>query len=164
MGISYYWGAIVGRSYVRLRQINGFGDILFKAGFNLTKINLLLRPTKEDELNASRYIYPDGVLKNIGPIDICKKLLKKLSHKSQNKCKNFGYDWRLSGNIITEQFEKFFRNLQNLTGKPTLVIAHSMGGMIAHSAMPKNPKLFRSIVYVWVPSECMKYLGAYTVW
>lgn len=146
-------------SVLRETKTNKRVWIPFKAGFNLRKINLLLGPTKEDELNASRYIYPDGVLKNIGPIDICKKLLKKLSHNPKTNVKEFGYDWRLSGNIITEQFEKFLEEIYNLTGKPTLVIAHSMGGMIAHSAMQKNPKLFRSIVYVGVPSECLNVLG-----
>ncbi|CAG88196.2 DEHA2E14850p [Debaryomyces hansenii CBS767] len=146
-------------SVLRETKTNKRVWIPFKAGFNLRKINLLLGPTKEDELNASRYIYPDGVLKNIGPVDICKKLLKKLSHNPKTNVKEFGYDWRLSGNIITEQFEKFLEEIYNSTGKPTLVIAHSMGGMIAHSAMQKNPKLFRSIVYVGVPSECLNVLG-----
>lgn len=146
-------------SVLRETKTNKRVWIPFKAGFNLRKINLLLGPTKEDELNASRYIYPDGVLKNVGPVDICKKLLKKLSHNPKTNVKDFGYDWRLSGSIIAEQFEKFLEEIYNLTGKPTLVIAHSMGGMIAHSAMQKNPKLFRSIIYVGVPSECLNVLG-----
>lgn len=146
-------------SVLRETKTNNRVWIPFKAGFHLRKINLLLGPTKEDEINASRYIYPDGVLKNIGPVDICKKLLKKLSHNPKTNVKEFGYDWRLSGNFLAEQFEKFLMEIYKLTGKPTLVIAHSMGGMIAHYTMQKNPKLFRSIIYVGVPSECLNVLG-----
>lgn len=146
-------------SVLRETKTNNRVWIPFKAGFHLRKINLLLGPTKEDEINARQYIYPDGVLKSIGPVDICKKLLKKLSHNPKTNVKEFGYDWRLSGSLLAEQFEKFLTEIYKLTGKPTLVIAHSMGGMIAHLAMQKNPKLFRSIVYVGVPSECLNVLG-----
>lgn len=133
--------------------------IPIKAGFNLRKINLLLGPSKEDELNASKYIYPDGVLKNVGPIDICKKLIKRLESNPKTNVKEFGYDWRLSGDIISKQLEDFLTDIYNETGKPTLVIAHSMGGLMAHGTMQRNPHLFRSIVYVGVPSECLNILG-----
>ncbi|CUM68240.1 uncharacterized protein PRCAT00005961001 [Priceomyces carsonii] len=133
--------------------------IPIKAGFHLRKINLLLGPTKDDELNASRFIYPDGVLKNIGPIDICKRLIKKLESNPNTNVKEFGYDWRLSGELLSEELVKFLTEIYNETGKPTLVIAHSMGGIIAHGALQKNPKLFRSIVYVGLPSECLNILG-----
>lgn len=133
--------------------------IPIKAGFNLRKINLLLGPTKEDEINASKYIYPDGVLKNVGPIDICKKLIKKLESNPKTNVKEFGYDWRLSGDIISKQLEDFLKDIYDKTGKPTLVIAHSMGGLMAHGTMQRNPHLFRSVVYVGVPSECLNILG-----
>lgn len=133
--------------------------IPIKAGFNLRKINLLLGPTKEDEINASKFIYPSGVLKNVGPVDICKKLLKKLSNNPKTNVKEFGYDWRLSGENLSRQFEDFLEKIYKATNKPVLVIAHSMGGLIAHGAMQRNPKLFRSIVYVGTPSECLNILG-----
>lgn len=133
--------------------------IPFKAGFRLRKASLLLGPTKEDELNASKHIYSDGILKNVGPIDICKKLIKKLSSNPKTNVKEFGYDWRLSGDLLSKQLEEFLLEIYKLTGKPTLVIAHSMGGLIAHGTMQRNPKLFRSIVYVGSPSECLNVLG-----
>lgn len=133
--------------------------IPIKAGFNLRKINLLLGPTKEDEIRAVDCIYPDGVLKNIGPIDICKKFIKKLASNPKTNVKEFGYDWRLSGSIVSKQLEKFLLDIYEGTGKPTIVIAHSMGGLMAHGALQRNPKLFRSLIYVGVPSECLNILG-----
>lgn len=132
--------------------------IPIKAGFHLRKVNLLLGPTKEDELKASDYIYPQGLLKNIGPVDLCKSFLKKIDNGKTN-VKEFGYDWRLSGDLIADQFEEFLVNLYKQTGKPALIVAHSMGGLIAHLVMHRNPSLFRSIVYVGVPSECLNILG-----
>lgn len=133
--------------------------IPLKAGFHLRKINLLLGPSKEDELNATDLIYPDGVLKNIGPIDICKKLIKKLSSNPKTNVHEFGYDWRLSLGLVSDQLVDYLTRLKKKTGKKTLVVAHSMGGLVTHLAMQKNPDLFRGIIYVGVPSECLNILG-----
>ncbi|ODV80577.1 uncharacterized protein CANTADRAFT_47907 [Suhomyces tanzawaensis NRRL Y-17324] len=146
-------------SILRSRKTGKRVWIPIKAGFNLRKINLLIGPRPEDELKAMDLIYPDGVLKNIGPIDICKKLIKKLSANPKTNVKEYGYDWRLSADIASRQFEEFLEEMYRKTGKPTLVIAHSMGGLIAHGALNRNPKLFRSLVYVGVPSECLNILG-----
>lgn len=132
--------------------------IPLKAGFHLRKINLLLGPTREDELRAADYIYPDGVLKNIGPIDICKKLIRKLE-AGPNNVHEFGYDWRLNLDLVLHQLEDFLDELHQKTGKNTLVIAHSMGGLVAHGTLQRRPELFRGLVYVGVPSECLNILG-----
>lgn len=133
--------------------------IPLKAGFNLRKINLLLGPNKEDELNAEDKIYPDGILSHIGPIDICRKLIKKLDANPKVNMQEFGYDWRLSGDYVSQKLERFLAKIYQETGKPTLVIAHSMGGLMVHGAVQRNPKLFRSVVYVGSPSECLNILG-----
>lgn len=133
--------------------------IPIKAGFNLRKINLLLGPTKEDELNASKYIIPDGVLKNIGPIDICRRLIKRLSSNPNANVVEFGYDWRLSGPVLSQNLINELQRIHDETGKPSLIIAHSMGGLITHGALQQRPDLFRSIVYVGSPSECLNILG-----
>lgn len=133
--------------------------IPLKAGFNLRKINLLLGPSPEDEINAVKYMYPDGILKNIGPIDLCKSLIRKLSSNPKARVHEFGYDWRLSGEFVAKQLEQYLQDIFDKTGEPTLVICHSMGGLITHRALHRNPQLFRSIVYVGVPSECLNILG-----
>lgn len=133
--------------------------IPIKAGFNLRKINLLLGTSEEDELRATDLIYPDGILKNIGPIDICKKFIRKLESNPKTNVHEFGYDWRLSGQVVSAQLEDFLTDLKKKTGKPTIVIAHSMGGLMVHGVVQRNPELFRSIVYVGSPSECLNILG-----
>ncbi|KAI5970709.1 hypothetical protein CANMA_000300 [Candida margitis] len=133
--------------------------IPLKAGFNLRKINLLLGPNKSDELNAEDKIYPDGILSHVGPIDICRKLIKKLDANPKVNIQEFGYDWRLSGDYVSHKLEQFLTQIYQETGKPTLVIAHSMGGLMVHGALQRNPSLFRSIVYVGSPSECLNILG-----
>lgn len=133
--------------------------IPLKAGLNLRKINLLLGPTVEDELRATDLIYPDGVLKNVGPFDICKRLIKKLDNNPKTTVKEFGYDWRLSLSITSDQLIELLEELYGETKKQVIVIAHSMGGLVAHGALQKRPDLFRGIVYVGCPSECLNILG-----
>lgn len=129
-----------------------------KAGLNLRKIRLLLGPTREDELRATDLIYPDGILKNVGPFDICKRLLKKLDN-GKTIVKEFGYDWRLSLDITSNQLVEYLDELKKETGKAPIVVAHSMGGLVAHGALQTRPELFRGLVYVGVPSECLNILG-----
>lgn len=133
--------------------------IPLKAGLNLRKINLLLGPSEEDELHASDYIYPDGVLKNIGPFDICKKFIKKLDNNPKTTVKEFGYDWRLSLSHSSDELVKCMEDLYRTNRKRVIVVAHSMGGLVAHGAMQKRPELFRGLVYVGCPSECLNILG-----
>ena len=132
--------------------------IPLKAGLNLRKIRLLLGPLDEDELKATDLIYPDGVLKNIGPFDICKRFLKKLDN-GKTSVHEFGYDWRLSLSLLSEKLEAFLEKVYAEKGQKPIVIAHSMGGLVAHATMQKRPELFRGLVYVGVPSECLNILG-----
>lgn len=129
-----------------------------KAGLHLRQVNLFLGPSRQDELNATDYIYPDGILKNIGPFDICKKFFKKL-HNGKTTVKDFGYDWRVSLDISADKLITTLELLYVETGRKTIVVAHSMGGMVAHGAMQKRPDLFRGIVYVGAPSECLNIIG-----
>lgn len=133
--------------------------IPLKAGFNLRKIDLLLGPLLQDELKATDLIFPDGVLKNVGPIDICKRLIKRLDSNPKTVVREFGYDWRLDLNQTSDQLVDFLKKLRRETGKPSIVIAHSMGGLVTHGALNKNPELFRGIIDVGVPSECLNILG-----
>lgn len=129
-----------------------------KAGLNLGKIDLLLGPTREDELRAVQCIVPDGILKNIGPFDICRKFIKKLDN-GRTTVKEFGYDWRVSLALSSERLIDCLEKLRRKTGRTSIVVAHSMGGLVAHAAMQKRPELFRGIVYVGTPSECLNILG-----
>lgn len=129
-----------------------------KAGFKLRNVNLLLGPTRDDELRATDLIYSDGVLKNIGPFDICKRFIKKLDN-GRTTVKEFGYDWRLSLDLLAAELIKTLESLKKKTGRTSIVVAHSMGGLVAHGALQLRPDLFRGLLYVGVPSECLNILG-----
>lgn len=129
-----------------------------KAGLNIGKINLLLGPSRDDELRASQFIVPAGVLKNIGPFDICRKFIRRLDN-GRTTVREFGYDWRLSLDLSADRLIECLEELQKKTSRSSIVVAHSMGGLVAHAAMQKRPELFRGLVYVGVPSECLNILG-----
>lgn len=129
-----------------------------KAGLNLSNVNLLLGPEREDEIKATDNIYPDGMLKNVGPFDICKRFVKRL-HNGKTTVRDFGYDWRQSLDLSRDKLIIALEELYEETGRRTIVIAHSMGGLVAHGAMQLRPDLFRGLIYVGVPSECLNIIG-----
>lgn len=133
--------------------------IPIKAGLNLRKIDLYIGPTEQDEKDQESKIKPDGMLTHVGPVDISKKLIKKLAANPKLTVHEFGYDWRLSGSYNSDKLAQMLQKIKDKTGKPAYVIAHSMGGLIAHHVMNQNPELVRGLVYVGVPSECPNVLG-----
>lgn len=141
--------------------------IPIKAGFNLRKIDLTVPPRDEDEYNMINKVYPDGMLSHIGPIDISRKLIKKLRAHPKCRVYEFGYDWRLSSDINSDRLVEFLKTLpsnkyydeKSGRRKGAIVIAHSMGGLVAHHAMQQDPTLFRGLVYAGAPSSCPNILG-----
>lgn len=133
-----------------------------RAGFNIRKIDLLVGPTDQDEVRAQQQIHPDGMMTHLGPVDIAKKLKGKMS-TARTRVTEFGYDWRLSLDISSQQLHELLKRLDDTKPagfrKGAIVIAHSMGGLVAHHAMLRDPSLFRGLVYVGVPSECPNILG-----
>ncbi|KAF5135305.1 hypothetical protein DV495_000935 [Geotrichum candidum] len=133
--------------------------IPIKAGFNLRKIDLTVPPRDEDEYNMINKVYPDGMLSHIGPIDISRKLIKKLRAHPKCRVYEFGYDWRLSSDINSDRLVEFLKTLpsnkyydeKSGRRKGAIVIAHSMGGLVAHHAMQQDPTLFRGLVYAGAP-------------
>lgn len=154
---------------------------VIKAGLNIRKINLQIGPHEEDELNElnsrqvienhildpsdPRYpkVYPDGMLTHIGPVDISKKLIKRLNLNPRVHARDWGYDWRLSPELTARQLhdeiEQIVENQKDGDKKGVILIAHSMGGIVAHGAMVLNPKLVRGIIYAGTPMPCCNVLG-----
>lgn len=135
--------------------------IPIKAGLNFRKVNLLIGPTDQDELDTQKKIIPDGMLSHIGPVDISKRLMKKLASNPKVNLLNYGYDWRLSLDIAAKQLQRELQNRYDAQQdkKGTLVVAHSMGGLVAHKVLQENTHLIRGIIYVGAPSECSNILG-----
>ncbi|KAG6049056.1 hypothetical protein E4U39_006642 [Claviceps sp. Clav50 group G5] len=141
-----------------------------KLGFNMRKANLEVGLQDEDELTMEERIVPSGMLKHVGPVDISKKLFKKLrsSPNARNgtlRIWDFGYDWRLSPALSSEKLRQFLAKLpSNRPGTPpssrgALVVAHSLGGLVTRHAVNQAPELFSGVLYAGVPQRCINILG-----
>ncbi|KIX94830.1 uncharacterized protein Z520_09520 [Fonsecaea multimorphosa CBS 102226] len=141
-----------------------------KVGLNIRKVDLEVGLTREDEERMEQTIIPSGILSHIGPIDICRRLLKhmrKCPNTRENKLRvhDWGYDWRLSPDLLSRKLIKFLESLEcNQPGTPhekrgATVIAHSLGGLITRHAVNQRPELFAGVVYAGVPQHCVNILG-----
>lgn len=99
------------------------------------------------------------MITRIGPIGIAKRLVRRLRKieklNPRLRVHVYGYDWRLSGHTMSNDFKKFLQNLpSNQAGakrKGALVVAHSMGGLITQHVVNTNPELFSGVVYASTP-------------
>ena len=141
-----------------------------KVGLNIRKVDLEVGLQPEDEENMKDHIFASGMLSHIGPVDMGRRLLKRL-----RACKNaqdgtlrihdYGYDWRLSPHLLSRRFTDFLDALPcNAEFVPNsqrgaIVLAHSMGGLITRHAVNQRPGLFRGVVFAGVPQHCINILG-----
>ncbi|KAJ5952008.1 uncharacterized protein N7479_010421 [Penicillium vulpinum] len=142
-----------------------------KVGLNLRKVDLEVGLNPEDEERMEETIIPSGVLSHVGPVDICRRLMKRL-RKSENAMRgelrvhDYGYDWRLSPELLSRRLIAFLESLpcnqEPSPGEPrrgAMVIAHSLGGLITRHAVNERPDLFAGVVYAGVPQHCVNILG-----
>lgn len=141
-----------------------------KVQLGVRKVNLEVGLDPEDEEDMENHIIADGMLKSIGPVDVSKRLFKKL-RESENartgklRVHDYGYDWRLSPHRLSRKLVEFLEKLpSNQPGIPkeqrgALVIAHSLGGLITRHAVNQRPDLFSGVLYVGVPQRCINVLG-----
>ncbi|KAI1267287.1 hypothetical protein F5Y18DRAFT_334475 [Xylariaceae sp. FL1019] len=141
-----------------------------KVGLNIRKVNLEVGLDPEDEENMEQTIYPSGMLQNIGPVDISKRLFKRLRECENAKSGklrvwDYGYDWRLSPHLLSRKLINFLRHLpsnQGVDGPRNMgatVIAHSLGGLITRHAVNQRPELFAGVIYAGTPQRCINVLG-----
>lgn len=138
-----------------------------KIGLNMRKANLEVGLEDEDEEHMEETIIPSGMLKHIGPIDISRKLIKKLrscenARSGKLRVWDYGYDWRLSPTLLSRKLQEFLQKLpSNRRDVPrgALVIAHSLGGLITRHAVNQRPELFSGVLYAGVPQRCINILG-----
>jgi pimeloyl-ACP methyl ester carboxylesterase len=165
-----YRGSILRSAKAPHRQL----WVPMKVGLNLRKVDLEVGLTREDEERMEETIIPSGVLSHVGPVDVCRRLMKRL-----RKCDNavrgdlriwdYGYDWRLSPDLLSQRLITFLEGLPcnrpAPDGQPqnprrgATVIAHSLGGLITRHAVNKRPDLFAGVVYAGVPQHCVNILG-----
>jgi hypothetical protein len=141
-----------------------------KVGLNIRKVNLEVGLEPEDEERMEESIYSSGMLQNIGPVDISKRLFKRLrecenAKNGKLRIWDYGYDWRLSPHLLSKKLLKFMESLpsnkQSVASKVkgALVIAHSLGGLITRHAVNQRPELFSGVVFAGVPKACVNILG-----
>lgn len=161
-----YRGSILRSAEAPNRQL----WVPIKVGLNLRKVDLELGLNPEDEETEEERIIPGGMLTHIGPVDIAKRLFKRLNASENVKngklrVHNYGYDWRLSPHILSRRLTEFVKSLPcNQPGVPpqnrgAIVLAHSLGGMITRHAINQHPELFAGVVYAGVPQGCVNILG-----
>ena len=143
-----------------------------KLGFNMRKANLEVGLEDEDEERMEERIIPSGMLKHIGPVDISRKLFKRLrscdnARSGKLRVWDYGYDWRLSPAISARKLREFLAGLpSNQPGvaqesRGALVIAHSLGGLVTRHVVNQQPDLFSGVLYAGVPQRCINILGPF---
>ena len=141
-----------------------------KVGLNIRKVDLEVGLEPEDETRMEESIIPSGMLSHIGPIDMGRRLLKRLkacrnTQEGKLRVHDYGYDWRLSAHLISERFIKHLDSLRAASkarGEQAfgaVVIAHSLGGLITRHAVNQRPELFSGVLYAGVPQHCINILG-----
>jgi pimeloyl-ACP methyl ester carboxylesterase len=141
-----------------------------KVGLNMRKVNLEVGLDDEDEERMEETIIPSGMLTHMGPVDMSRKLFKKL--RASNNARtgklrvwNYGWDWRLSPALSSRKLQEFLAGLpSNKPGVPAesrgaLIIAHSTGGLITRHAVNERPELFSGVLFAGVPQRCINILG-----
>ncbi|KAK4189588.1 hypothetical protein QBC35DRAFT_450214 [Podospora australis] len=141
-----------------------------KVQLGVRKVNLEVGLEPEDEENMDKSIFADGMLKNIGPVDISRRLFKRIrecenARTGKLRVHDYGYDWRLSPHLLSKKLVDFLEKLpSNHPSTPqkdrgVLVISHSLGGLITRHAVNQRPELFSGVLYVGVPQRCISVLG-----
>jgi hypothetical protein len=143
-----------------------------KVGLNLRKVDLEVPLDPDADERMEETIIPDGMLTHIGPIDISKRLFKRVRASENAKSgklrvHNYGYDWRLSPHFLSRRMIKFLESLPcNQPDVPrekrgAVVIAHSLGGLITRHVINQRPDLVSGVVYAGVPQNCVNILGPF---
>ena len=141
-----------------------------KVGLNIRKVDLEVGLQPEDEENMKDHIYASGMLSHIGPVDMGRRLLKRLracrnAQDGTLRIHDYGYDWRLSPHLLSRRLIDFLDALPSNADvvpdeqRGAIVLAHSMGGLITRHAVNQRPGLFRGVVYAGVPQHCINILG-----
>ncbi|KAL8992278.1 MAG: hypothetical protein Q9169_007223 [Polycauliona sp. 2 TL-2023] len=159
-----YRGSILRSTKLPQRQL----WIPVKVGLNIRKVNLEVGLELADEERMEETIYPSGMLSHIGPVDMGRRLLKRLracrnAQEGRLRVHDYGYDWRLSPHLLSRRLIRYLEGLNIETSeggiKGATVVAHSLGGLITRHAVNQRPELFAGIVYAGVPQYCINILG-----
>lgn len=141
-----------------------------KVGLNIRKVDLEVGLEPGDDERATEKVIPGGMLTHVGPVDIARRLFKRLrncenARSGKLRVHDYGYDWRLDPTYLSKQLQEFLKGLpSNQPGVPkekrgAIVVAHSLGGLITRHAVNQQPTLFAGVIYAGVPRTCVNILG-----
>lgn len=162
-----YRGSILREAYEPHRRL----WVPIKVGLNIRKVDLEVGLDHEDEERMPEKIISTGMLTHIGPVDMSKRLLKRLRacENAQNgklRIHDYGYDWRLSPHRLSRELGRFLESLPcntpgvSLEKRGAIVVAHSLGGLITRHVMNRSPHLFAGVIFAGTPHEgCINILG-----
>ncbi|KAI5917957.1 hypothetical protein F4810DRAFT_715978 [Camillea tinctor] len=159
-------------SILRSTKTNRQVWVPVKLGLNFRKVNLEVGLNPEDDVNMEESIYASGMLQHIGPVDISKRLFKRLRECENAKSGklrvwDYGYDWRLNPHLLSRKLIAFLEQLpSNQPGESpgsrgAMVIAHSLGGLITRHALNQRPELFSGVIFAGTPQRCINILGPF---
>ncbi len=63
----------------------------------------------------------------------------------------FTYDWREHIDANSEKFGQFVERVKAETGESPAIVAHSLGGLVAHGYVKQHPENIAKVVYISVP-------------
>lgn len=143
-----------------------------KVGLNLRKVDLEVPFDANADERMEETIIPSGMLKHIGPVDMSKRLFKRLRSSDavqggKLRVHDYGYDWRLSPHFLSRRMIQFLESLPcNQPDVPrekkgAIILAHSLGGLIVRHAINVRPDLVAGVVYAGVPQRCVNILGPF---
>lgn len=143
-----------------------------KVGLNLRKVDLEVPFEADADEHMEDTIIPSGMLKHIGPVDIAKRLFKRLracdnAKSGKLRVHDYGYDWRLMPHFLSHRMIQFLESLPcNQPDVPNekrgaIIVAHSLGGLIVRHVINQRPDLVAGVVYAAVPQRCVNILGPF---
>jgi pimeloyl-ACP methyl ester carboxylesterase len=141
-----------------------------KVGLNIRKVDLEVGLEPGDDQRATEKVIPGGMLTHVGPVDIAKRLFKRLrncenARSGKLRVHDYGYDWRLDPTHLSKQLQEFLKRLPSnqpdvsREKRGAIVVAHSLGGLITRHAVNQQPSLFTGVIYAGVPRTCVNILG-----
>ncbi|KAK4505742.1 hypothetical protein PRZ48_003707 [Zasmidium cellare] len=141
-----------------------------KVGLNIRKVDLEVGIDEDADERATETVIPGGMLTHIGPVDMSRRLFKRLrtcenARTGKLRVHDYGYDWRLHPLHLSKKLIKYLESLpSNQPSVPksqrgAIVVAHSLGGLITRHAVNQRPDLFKGVVYAGVPQTCVNILG-----
>ncbi len=142
-----------------------------KVGLNIRKVDLEVGLDPEDEERTEESIFASGMLQNIGPVDISKRLFRKLrdcenTRKGKLRVHDYGYDWRLSPHLLSRKLVEFLKSsLRTIPAhRPSDEGCSSSPIASADSstrhAVNQRPGAFSSgVVFAGTPQRCINIRG-----